>query len=209
MQAIVLASSSPYRRQLLEKLQLPFSCASPSVNEQRLPDEAPQSMALRLAVAKAKAVAARHNQHFVIGSDQVACLHRDDGDEILGKPGDHRQAVAQLQRCSGQRVDFYTGLALLNSTSGELQSCVEHFAVYFRPLTSETIEHYLAREPAYDCAGSFKVEGLGITLFERLEGRDPNSLTGLPLIALVDMFSNSGLDILSPHSVQTNNSETH
>jgi septum formation protein len=195
MQPIVLASSSPYRRQLLEKLQLPFSCFAPDIDEQRFPNEAPAAMALRLAVNKAQAVAANYATHLIIGSDQVACLHRDDGDEILGKPGSHQRAVAQLNACSGQRVDFYTGLVLLNSRSGELQSTVEHFAVYFRILSPETIEHYLAREPAYDCAGSFKVEGLGITLFERLQGRDPNSLTGLPLIALVDMLSHAGIEL--------------
>ncbi|KAA1174878.1 septum formation inhibitor Maf [Marinobacter salinexigens] len=182
---ILLASSSPYRRELLARLNLPFECASPDINETPLPGETGEALALRLAEQKARALAARHPNHWIIGSDQVACL---PDDTLLNKPENHEVATRQLTISSGQHVRFLTGLALLNSQTNNIQTCCEPFSVYFRALTPEEIEAYLRKEQPYDCAGSFRMEGLGITLFERLEGRDPNSLIGLPLIALIDML---------------------
>lgn len=190
---LLLASSSPYRRELLERLGLPFETASPDIDETPLPTDTPESLALRLAKSKAHALAERFPNHWIIGSDQVACL--PDGN-LLAKPGNHQQAIDQLQRSSGQSVRFLTGLALLSPGEQRLQSHCEHFAVHFRTLTTEEIDAYLRREQPYDCAGSFRMEGLGITLFEAMEGRDPNSLIGLPLIALIDMMRNWGLNPL-------------
>lgn len=190
---LLLASSSPYRKALLERLTLPFTTASPDIDETPLPGESAEDLALRLAENKARALAARHPDHWIIGSDQVACL--PDG-TLLHKPGDHAQAVQQLQQSSGHRVVFLTGLCLLDTDSGECQRICEPFTAHFRTLSTEEIESYLEREQPYDCAGSFKMEGLGITLFDRLEGRDPNSLVGLPLIALNGMLRNWGCNPL-------------
>jgi len=190
---LLLASSSPYRRQLLERLGLPFRTASPNVDESPALNEGAEHLATRLAIKKALALAEEYPNHWIIGSDQVACL--EDG-TLLNKPGTHERAVQQLQRSSGQRVSFMTGLALLDSDSGAQQSHCEHFHAHFRQLDAEDIENYLLSETPYDCAGSFKMEGLGIALFSRLEGRDPNSLVGLPLIALTDMLRNWGLNPL-------------
>lgn len=190
---LLLASSSPYRKALLERLTLPFTTASPDIDETPLPGESAEDLALRLAENKARALAARHPDHWIIGSDQVACL--PDG-TLLHKPGDHAQAVHQLQQSSGHRVVFLTGLCLLDTDSGECQRICEPFTAHFRTLSTEEIESYLEREQPYDCAGSFKMEGLGITLFDRLEGRDPNSLVGLPLIALNGMLRNWGCNPL-------------
>ncbi len=189
---LVLASTSPFRRALLERLGLPFTTAAPEVNETRLPGEPPQVLVLRLAEAKARAVAPVHPGALIIGSDQVACID----DQVLGKPGDRDQAIAQLQRASGRAVVFQTGLCLLNTMTGRAQTLVEPFRVHFRPLTVERIEGYLDRERPYNCAGSFKSEGLGIALFERLEGDDPSALVGLPLIRLVTLLESEGLDPL-------------
>src|SRR5690554_313955 len=186
---ILLASSSRYRRELLERPGFPFSYASPHINEAPEPGETATQVALRLAENKARALASRFPGHWVIGSDQVACL--PDG-SFLGKPGNHEQAVVQLRRSSGQNVSFITGLALLDTTSGQIQTHCEPFSVQFRHLSSDEIEAYLKKEQPYDCAGSFRVEGAGIALFTRMEGRDPNSLIGLPLIALNDMLRNWG-----------------
>ncbi|MCG2635455.1 MAG: Maf family nucleotide pyrophosphatase, partial [Gammaproteobacteria bacterium] len=142
---------------------------------------------------KARALAPNHPGHWIIGSDQVACL--PDG-SILNKPGNHEQAVRQLTRSSGQRVSFLTGLALMNTDTGATQTHCEPFQVHFRTLETREIESYLNREQPYDCAGSFKMEGLGIALFESLEGQDPNSLVGLPLIALTNMLRTWGLNPL-------------
>ncbi len=190
---LVLGSTSPFRRALLERLGLPFLTAAPEVDESRLPDEPPEALVARLARAKAEAVAARHPQALIIGSDQVAVI---DGD-ILGKPGDHANAVRQLTAASGRSVVFHTGLCLLNAANGRAQSCVEPFHVVFRRLSPAQIEGYLRHETPYNCAGSFKSEGLGIALFERLEGDDPNSLIGLPLIRLTAMLAAEGCDVLS------------
>jgi septum formation protein len=190
---IVLASTSPFRRDLLARLGLPFVADSPAVDESRRPDEPPQVLVLRLAEAKARAVAECHPGSLVIGSDQVACI----GDEVLGKPGDRARAIAQLERASGRAVLFQTGLCLLNTASGRAQTLVEPFRVHFRRLTRARIEGYVDRERPFDCAGSFKSEGLGIALFQRLEGEDPTALIGLPLIRLVALLELEGLDPLA------------
>lgn len=189
---LVLASTSIYRRQLLEKLNLEFVTCSPEIDESRLPDEIPEQLVARLAEQKARAVASQFSDALIIGSDQVAI---NDG-KILGKPGNHAAAVNQLKRASGKRVSFLTGLCLFNSKSGRVQTEVVPFNVIFRPLTDLQIEHYLQQEQPYNCAGSFKSEGLGIALFERLEGDDPNTLIGLPLIRLIYMLESEGFPVL-------------
>jgi MAF protein len=192
MPRLILASTSSYRKELLQRLQLPFDTVAPWVNETRHPGEAPRDLVLRLAEAKARAVAVEHPDALIIGSDQVAVY---DGD-ILGKPGTHERAAAQLRRASGRRVTFLTGLCLLNSATGYCQVDLARFRVYFRTLTDAQIESYLRREQPYHCAGSFKSEGLGIALFERMEGDDPTALIGLPLIRLVDMLGQAGMAVL-------------
>lgn len=192
MPKLLLASSSPYRRQLLQKLALPFSCQSPNIDETPLPGEAPQQLVERLAIAKAQALAAAHPEHLIIGSDQVASFNG----KILGKPGGFSQAYQQLAQCSGQTVRFYTGLCLLNTAQQRQQSSIETYQVHFRLLSEQQIQNYLEREQPYDCAGSFKCEGLGISLFESLSGQDPNTLVGLPLIALIRMLNKEGIDPL-------------
>ncbi len=189
---LILASTSPYRRKLLERLQIPFRCEPPGVDESVGPDLPPDELAGRLAQAKCRAVAERFPDALVIGSDQVAAL----GDLILGKPGSHERARQQLLACSGQRLDFFTGVALEHLHSGHHESRVERFSVDFRTLTGPEIEDYLHRDQPFDCAGSFKWEGLGISLFRRLVGADPTALEGLPLIALTDMLSAAGLQVL-------------
>ena len=186
---LLLASSSRYRKALLERLSLPFTCASPNIDESPQQGESGNSLATRLAESKARALADRFPGHWIIGSDQVACL--PDG-SVLSKPGNHEQATNQLRQSSGHRVLFLTGLALLDADSGKIESVCEPYNVRFRNLTDQEIEAYLQQEQPYDCAGSFKMEGLGITLFDALEGRDPNSLVGLPLIALNDMLRRWG-----------------
>lgn len=188
---LILASTSPYRRELLERLQLPFEIVSPEVDETPLPDEAPEALALRLSEAKARAVAIRHPDALVIGSDQVAILEGT----IYGKPGTHERAVRQLQTMRGRTVNFFTGLALVNGTSERAQVQGIPTLVTFRQLTDEEIEAYLRREQPYNCAGSAKSEGLGIALLDRMEGSDPNALVGLPLIALCTMLRNEGISL--------------
>lgn len=192
MRELILASSSPYRRALLEKLGLPFSVSVPDADESPQPGESPQALAERLAILKARTVAARHPGSLVIGSDQVAVLN----DRVIGKPHTHANAVAQLRAASGQHVMLYTALALVDADSGRVQCEVVPFAVVFRRLTDEQIENYLRREQPYNCAGSVKSEGLGIVLLERLEGEDPNALVGLPLIRLAKMLENEGVRVL-------------
>ncbi len=191
-QPLILASTSPFRRALLKRLGLPFTTAAPAVDESRRPNEPPQVMVLRLAEAKAVAVAAGHPEAIIIGSDQVACID----DQVLGKPGDREQAIAQLTLASGRTLVFQTGLCVLNAITGRTQALVEPFRVHFRRLTRARIEAYLDRERPYDCAGSFKSEGLGIALFARLEGEDPSTLIGLPLIRLITLLETEGLDPL-------------
>lgn len=184
MPELILASTSPYRKMLLDKLGLPFECAAPNVDELALPGETPRSLVLRLAQAKAQALAARYPNHLIIGSDQVCVL---DG-EITGKPHTEENARLQLKKASGNVVTFYTGLALYNSANGQLQTECEPFDVHFHHLSEQEINVYIRKESPLNCAGSFKSEGLGIALFDRLEGRDPNTLVGLPLIALCKML---------------------
>src|SRR5690606_31031097 len=183
---LVLASSSPHRRQLLDKLGLPYQVCAPNIDESRARGESPYDFVARLSREKALAVAQSFPNHLIIGSDQAAVL---DG-EVIGKPGDHERAKRQLADASGRSVLFLTGLCLYNSASGSTQLDVVPFRVHFRHLDEATIERYLQREQPYGCAGSFKSEGLGIALFERLEGDDPNALVGLPLIRLVSMLAN-------------------
>lgn len=189
---LVLASTSPYRRILLERLRVPFEVARPDVNETPLPGEAPQALALRLACAKAQAVACNHPDALLIGSDQVATL---DG-MPLSKPLTHDNAVAQLRAMRGKEVLFLTGLAVHDARTGRTASRVVPCTVRFRNYDDALIERYLRAEQPYDCAGSAKVEGLGIVLIEHMQGDDPNALIGLPLIALVDLLAEHGYAVL-------------
>lgn len=193
MSQLVLASTSPYRSALLTKLQLPFITDAPEVDETPLPGESATELVIRLATAKARALAARYPQHLIIGSDQVCVV----ADSICGKPHTEENARAQLRAASGKSVVFYTGLALYDSRQQQLQSLCETFTVDFRALSDAEIAHYVSREKPLNCAGSFKSEGLGITLFDRLSGRDPNTLIGLPLIALCEMLRKAGMDPLA------------
>ena len=186
---LVLASTSIFRKMLLEKLDIPFQTTSPDVDEQSRPGEAPAELVERLSLEKALAAAKNYPEHLIIGSDQVACVD----DKILGKPGNFANAKSQLSLASGKNVIFYTGLALHNSLTGKSQSLCEPFEVGFRKLNEAQIERYLKKEQPYNCAGSFKSEGYGITLFSRLSGDDPNALIGLPLIRLVELLENEGL----------------
>lgn len=189
---LILASTSPFRRELLARLGLPFTVQAPNADETRQPGEEAPALVARLAALKARVVARHEPAALIIGSDQAAVL---DG-EIIGKPGAHKRAVAQLQQASGRTVIFYTGLCLLDSASGQQQIAVASFQVTFRALTPGQIERYLRRERPYHCAGSFKSEGLGVALFERLEGDDPTSLIGLPLIRLTRMLETAGVAVL-------------
>ena len=189
--ALVLASTSPFRRALLEKLGIPFETLSPEVDESRHPDESPQALVTRLSEAKARAGAQAWPDALIIGSDQVAVCH----DEVLGKPGNHEKAARQLARLSGQRVDFLTGLCLFDSASGQARVDLVNYAVTFRKLTPAQIDRYLRAEQPYNCAGSFKSEALGISLFEAMHGDDPNALIGLPLIRLVTWLNEAGINI--------------
>lgn len=189
---LVLASTSPYRRALLERLRLPFEVESPGVDEAALAGESARATALRLAQAKASAVAPKFPRALVIGSDQVAAL----GDDRLGKPGSHANAVAQLKTMRGRTVVFHTALALLNTESGALQSAEVPTEVRFRDYSDREIERYLEVEQPYDCSGSAKIEGLGIVLIERVTGDDPSALIGLPLVQLAAMLRNEGVSLV-------------
>lgn len=188
---IVLGSTSPFRASLMEKLHIPFGTAAPNIDETPKPTETPESLVARLTREKAQAVAERFSEHLIITSDQIA-LHKG---EPLGKPGNHANAMVQLKQFSGETVTFLTGLGLLNTATGHYQSSVEPFHVHFRALTEQQIDAYLNLEQPYHCAGSFKSEGLGITLFNKLEGDDPNTLIGLPLIRLTEFLGNEGLHL--------------
>jgi len=189
---LILASSSVYRRELLGRLRLPFTCISPDIDETPDQDEPPEAVALRLAQAKARAVAVAHPNALVIGSDQVADLHG----KPLGKPGTHDKAVQQLRALSGQRVLFHTALCLLDAASGSLQLRNVPTAVSFRTLSEAQIECYLQLEQPYDCAGSAKIESLGVALVDKIESDDPTALIGLPLMALVSMLKKVGIEVL-------------
>ncbi len=189
---VILASTSTYRRELLTRLQVPFSTQAPEVDETPLPQEQPAQAALRLALAKALAVARLHPNAVVIGSDQVADLHG----QLLGKPGTHERAVAQLGAMSGQRVHFHTAVAVVCIETGFSQHDVAVADVQVRPLAGGEIEHYLRRDTPYDCAGSAKSEGLGIALLDSIHSDDPTTLVGLPLMRTARMLRAAGVRLL-------------
>ena len=191
-QILILASSSEYRRQLLQKLLIPFNSISPNVDESALAGEKPQETALRLAQEKAKKIGNEYPHALVIGCDQVATL---DGEQ-LGKPLNHNNATAQLQKMRGREVLFHSALCLYNAATGNMQADVVPYLVKFRQLSDEQIESYLTKEQPYHCAGSAKSEGLGIALIERMLGEDPNALIGLPLIKLITMLHNEGINVI-------------
>ena len=190
---LILASTSRYRRELLQRLRLPFSVESPGVDEAPLPGETPRALALRLALAKARAVAERHPQAVVIGSDQVADL----AGEAIGKPGTHARAVDQLQRMSGRHVVFQTALAVVCRSRGHEAVDLAPVRVRFRELSAAEIETYLQLEQPYDCAGSAKSEGLGVVLLDAIDSDDPTALVGLPLIRTAALLRQAGLDVLA------------
>jgi MAF protein len=191
---LVLASSSRYRRALLEQLRLPFTCASPDIDETPLAGETVATLVARLALAKARKLADKFPNALIIGSDQACAL---DG-HILAKPGNAENACEQLRACSGRRVTFHTGLVLYDARNKDFQHSIDTYTVHFRDLSTAEIARYVELEQPFDCAGSFKVEGLGITLFSALEGKDFNSLIGLPLLSLCAMLRRAGLNPLAP-----------
>ncbi len=190
---LILASTSPYRRELLQRLRWPFDCQSPQVDETARPGEPPADLARRLALEKAQAVARLHPDAVVIGADQVADL---DG-VALGKPGSHARAVAQLQALRGRSVVFYSALAVVRADTGFARVCTVPVTVRFRPLGDEEIEHYLRTETPYDCAGSAKCETLGIALLDAIDSDDPTALIGLPLIRTCALLRAAGIDVLA------------
>lgn len=189
--ALILGSTSPYRRELLERLRLPFEVQRPEVDETPLDGEIPVALAQRLAMAKAQAVAQRFPQAIVIGSDQVADLHG----EPLGKPGNHANAVKQLQRMRGQTVVFQTAVAVVCQATGFAQCELAQVKVVFRDFSDESLQHYLHTEQPYDCAGSAKSEGLGIVLLARIDNQDPTALVGLPLLLTCRLLRAAGLSL--------------
>ena len=193
---LLLASSSSYRRALLQRLGVEFQCQSPDIDETSLPGESPEQLVLRLSLSKAKALASNYPDHLIIASDQIALFQQ----QILGKPHTVEKAIKQLSSFSGQSVTFHTGLCLLNTKTGQHQLDSIPFSVHFRELNESQIRFYTNEERPLDCAGSFKCEGLGITLFKKMSGDDPNSLIGLPLIRLTEMLINEGVDPLNPNT---------
>jgi len=191
MRSLVLGSSSPYRKELLNKLGLPFQTCSPDIDEKPHPNETPHELVLRLALTKAEAVAQRYPDSLIISSDQVSVL---DG-VINGKPGNKERAFAQLKASSGNTVTFHTSLCLYDAKDKTHQLDVEPYYAHFRTLSDEAIHRYIEKENPLNCAGSFKSEGLGIALFDKLEGRDNNTLVGLPLILLIQMLNKKDIDI--------------
>jgi septum formation protein len=191
-QTLILASSSEYRRQLLQKLQIPFTSIAPKIDETAYPDEKPHETALRLAQEKARKIGSEYPYALIIGCDQVATL---DGEQ-LGKPGNHQNATKQLRKMRGREVTFHSALCLYNAATDTMQAQVVPYLVRFRLLTDEQIENYLSKEQPYQCAGSAKSEGLGIALMERMLGDDPNALIGLPLIKLISMLQNEHIDVI-------------
>ena len=189
---IVLASSSLYRKKLLQKLLPQFETASPDIDESRKSNETFIELAERLSREKAQAISKQYPDALIIGSDQVASL----GEAQLYKPGNTTNAFKQLKICQGNTAHFYTGLCLFNSRTNNTQVAVESYRTSFRNLSDVQIKNYISREPAFDCAGGFKMEGLGIALFEKISGDDPNILIGLPLIRLISMLKNEGIDVL-------------
>jgi septum formation protein len=194
--ALILASTSTYRRELLARLRLPFSCTAPGVDETRRSGERPLALAVRLARAKASAVALQHPDAWVIGSDQVAARIADsEGDLILGKPGTAARCMEQLRSCSGRTVAFMTAVAVLQHNSHSAHEFVDTTRVVFRALDDATIERYVALESPLDCAGGFKSEGLGIALCESIDSSDPSALIGLPLIQLGKVLRAVGFEL--------------
>lgn len=191
-QHLILASSSPFRRELLTHLQIPFSWLSPDVDETPLPNELPQETALRLAQVKARKIGESHADALIIGCDQVATLDNQQ----LGKPLTHENATKQLRLMRGREVIFHSALCLYNTVTQSMQAEVVPYIVRFRNLTDDQIENYLNKEQPYHCAGSAKSEGLGIAIIEKMTGDDPNALIGLPLIALVNMLQNEGFAVI-------------
>jgi len=191
-QALILASSSIYRRELLQRLKIQFSTVSPHIDETIEANEQPQNTALRLSKEKAKKVGAEYPHALIIGCDQVATLNG----EQLGKPLNHANATKQLQAMRGQAVTFHSAMCLYNAETGNMQAEVVPYVVKFRSVTDAQIENYLTKEQPYHCAGSAKSEGLGIALIESMTGDDPNALIGLPLIKLVTMLQNEGVNII-------------
>jgi septum formation protein len=189
---LILSSSSPARKKLLQRLQLDFATATPAIDETPQPRESVTALVRRLAEAKARKVAPAFPEALVIGSDQVVELKG----HMFGKPQSREAAFEQLQQMSGQAVNFITGLCLLNTATDQIQLVVEPFTVIFRQLKDETIENYLDLEQPYECAGSFKSEGLGIALCERFIGRDPTALEGLPLIQLANLLAQENMALL-------------
>ncbi|VAW70549.1 FIG146278: Maf/YceF/YhdE family protein [hydrothermal vent metagenome] len=189
---LVLASSSPFRQALLQKLQLEFVCESPDIDEKALMGESIEDMVKRLSECKARALSTSYKDALIIGSDQSATLNGN----ILHKPGNFDIAFQQLKAASGQTITFHTGLCLLNTRTQSAETICEPFVVKFRQLTDSEIEHYLNKEQPYNCAGSFKSEALGISLFETMQGKDPNILIGLPLIALCRMLKDNGMPVI-------------
>ena len=188
---LVLASTSSYRRQLLDRFGLPFTVAGPNVDESPLPGESAVDLVRRLARSKAEAVAQRHTKSLVIGSDQLALCGRD----VLGKPGSGERAIAQLKSLSGHRVTFNTAVHIVDSDSGANEGHLDVTTVHFRKLTDEEIRRYVARDKPYDCAGGFKAEALGLTLFDRVDSQDPTALIGLPLIWLAGALRRHGFTL--------------
>lgn len=189
---IVLASSSSYRKQLLSRIITDFDCFSPDIDESKRTKESFKGLAERLAIEKAQS----HDKHYpdslIIGSDQVACLNSTQ----LCKPATKTNTIKQLMACQGRTAHFYTGICVLNTRTGKTQSAVETYETRFRQLSEQQITNYVEREPAHDCAGGFKMEGLGIALFEKISGDDPNTLIGLPLIKLIEMLEKEGISVL-------------
>jgi septum formation protein len=189
---LVLASTSPFRKSVLNRLGIAFETFAPGVDETPFAQESPEALVNRLAELKARSAQTTYPNALIIGSDQVAVI----GETILGKPGNHERAIEQLTMASGQQVDFLTGLCLFNAKSNQIQVDNVRFSVIFRHLTLSQIENYLQRDKPYNCSGSFKSEGLGIILLEKMVGNDPTAIIGLPLIRLVRMLEAEGLTII-------------
>ncbi len=191
MTQIILASTSPFRKTLLNKLHLPFETAKPQIDETPLADETVKQMVQRLSLEKAQKIAQENHNRIIIGSDQSASFQG----QAIGKPYTHSKAIQQLADFSGECVCFYTGLAVIDQAGDKIYQTVDETRVYFRKLSAADIENYLLIEEPYQCAGSFKSEGLGITLFEKIESQDPNALIGLPLIELTGILKQIGIQL--------------
>jgi len=192
MKPLVLASTSIYRKELLQKLKINFICSAPNIDETPQDKEPPKQLALRLAKEKALAIQSQHPQQIIIASDQVASF----SGHIIGKPGNHNQTVQQLKQQSGQAVQFFTSICVLNSATNQSYTDIDICTVYFKHLSEQQILNYVNLEKPYDCAGGFKSEGLGIALFDKIEGDDPNALIGLPLIKLISLLQKFDIEIL-------------